>query len=226
MDDNFRFLTFVIFTVALVLQLLAICYLGNQLSAESDGITHVIYLAQWMDHNEKYKRVICILVERSMQLMPIYAGNLFEDSLSTFVKVWNAPSAQQTFVSTVNKYSLLDSQVGINIFQCDCHNGRKTKLVSNSSECIVSTILVLFYALYGCTSQYTNHTCVVDRISEISRFAMDIICIFSVIYFLFLGHINTTFITPASEPSHITLLPPPNTPLSGVKKRKSRLEGH
>lgn len=60
---------------------------GSQLTFVSDNLTRAIYASQWVDCNEKYKRMYRIFVERSMQPMVIYAGNLFELSLPTFLRV-------------------------------------------------------------------------------------------------------------------------------------------
>lgn len=86
-DNTIKFVSVAVYFVGIVNQILLNCYFGNHLSYESDGITSIIYQSQWMDRNEKCKRAMRILVERSMRPMAIWAGGLFELSLPTFVRV-------------------------------------------------------------------------------------------------------------------------------------------
>lgn len=87
MDDPIKFVAVAIYLAAVIVQLLPNCYFGSRLSEESRAITRAIYASQWIDRNEKCKRTIRILTERSMRPMTVYAGGLFDLSLPTFLKV-------------------------------------------------------------------------------------------------------------------------------------------
>lgn len=80
--------TVMVYIASTICQILVNCYLGSRISDESDGITHAIYSSQWIDRSEKCKRACGILAERSMRPITIFAGGVFELSLTTFVKVF------------------------------------------------------------------------------------------------------------------------------------------
>lgn len=126
MDDIFKFLTLAFATVALAIQLLAICFMGSRLSAESNGITHSIYTSKWIDRNEKYKRVMCIMVERSMHPITIRAGGLFEVSLPTFVKVWMELNTTIVCIfPLIILHFPVDHQINLYISQFAAYDGSK-----------------------------------------------------------------------------------------------------
>lgn len=107
MNDYIKLLAVMIYIFADIAQLLPNCYFGSRLANETDGITHAIYLSQWIYRNEKCKRANRILVERSMRPIQIYACGLFELSLPTFVRV---------------------SSINFNFFQCVCIEFRNLQI--------------------------------------------------------------------------------------------------
>lgn len=96
MDDPLNFIILVGPCMCAVIQIWVNCYSGSRLITESDAITSAIYQSQWIDRNEKCKRAVRILAERSIRPMIIYAGGLFELSLPTFVRV----SVDSTYISS------------------------------------------------------------------------------------------------------------------------------
>lgn len=87
LNDKMKFAGVMIYLICVIMQIFLNTFFGSRLSLESDGIAHAIYSSPWMDRNVKCRRAQCILVERSMRPIVIYAGGLFELSLSTFVNV-------------------------------------------------------------------------------------------------------------------------------------------
>lgn len=87
LSSPLKFIGVVVYLVAMISQISVNCYYGSRLSHESDSITLAIYTSQWMERDEKCKRAMRILVERSMRPMTIFAGGLFDLSLPTFVRV-------------------------------------------------------------------------------------------------------------------------------------------
>lgn len=87
LENSLKFIPIMIYLMCVLAQILVNCYFGSRLSYKSDEITHAIYTSPWMDRNEKCKRVVRILVERSRRPMTIYAGGVFELSLQTFLRV-------------------------------------------------------------------------------------------------------------------------------------------
>lgn len=76
-----------VYLTCAVSQILWNCFFGSRVSSESDGLIRAIFASQWMDRNQKCKRALQILGERTRRPMTIYAGGIIELSLQTFVKV-------------------------------------------------------------------------------------------------------------------------------------------
>lgn len=87
LNNLIKFIGFFGYLMCILVQIYLPSYLGSRLSVDSDELTHVIFTTQWIDRNEKCKRVVRILVERTMRPMTVYAGGLFQLSMQTFLKV-------------------------------------------------------------------------------------------------------------------------------------------
>lgn len=104
MENSLKFYVIGVYLICVVAQILLNCALGSRLSAQSDKITHAIYVSHWIDLNETCKRAYLIFVLCSMRPMTIHAGGIFELSLPTFVKV-NFDIFLVWVFDSCNKYS-------------------------------------------------------------------------------------------------------------------------
>lgn len=62
-------------------------YFGTLINVESERLPYEAFKSNWSEEDGEYKKCIMILTERTLRPMKIRAGNVFELSLTTFLKV-------------------------------------------------------------------------------------------------------------------------------------------
>lgn len=72
---------------ALLMQIFIPCYFGAVVLFKSHLITQNIYKSNWIDQNEKYKKVFRIFVERTFHPVQFSAGRVFPLDLGSFLSV-------------------------------------------------------------------------------------------------------------------------------------------
>lgn len=73
--------------MCMIFEIFVPTYAGSLLRLESETLPHNIFESNWMNKNEKYKKSMMILIERTLRPIRIAAGSVFELSLSTLLQV-------------------------------------------------------------------------------------------------------------------------------------------
>lgn len=62
-------------------------FFGSLIHSKSERLPYEAFKSNWSEEDIMFKRAMMILVERTLRPMTIRAGNVFELSLTTFLKV-------------------------------------------------------------------------------------------------------------------------------------------
>nr|XP_023018065.1 odorant receptor Or1-like [Leptinotarsa decemlineata] len=81
------FFAMVILIIALLLQIGIYCYYGTVLYEESDTINFAIYSSDWYNFDEKSKKALIILMERTKRPMLLMTGKILDLSLTTWIMI-------------------------------------------------------------------------------------------------------------------------------------------
>ncbi|XP_054740316.1 odorant receptor 94a-like [Anastrepha obliqua] len=94
-DNPAEFFSMLQYVVAMSLQIFLPCYYANELTVESQNLSHHLYNCDWTGMSVYNRRMIFVYMEYLKQPLVLHAGNFFEIGLPIFSKTMN------------NAYSLL-----------------------------------------------------------------------------------------------------------------------
>lgn len=86
-SDFSRLLNSFMFFGAVTFEILILCYYGDLYCRANEFLIDAIYDCNWMDRDERFKKALLLLLQRSQQTNCLRAGNFIPIRLPTFVKV-------------------------------------------------------------------------------------------------------------------------------------------
>ncbi|CAH1374427.1 unnamed protein product [Tenebrio molitor] len=84
---GYYFVQLVMYFSVILAQIYFYCYYGSTLSEESNSLTNAIYMSNWYNFDEKSKKALIILMERSKNPILVTAGKILDLSLETFATI-------------------------------------------------------------------------------------------------------------------------------------------
>nr|QBB72950.1 odorant receptor [Protaetia brevitarsis] len=101
--DYQQFIKMLFAAVAYLFQLFYYCYVGQQLSDESEKLADAIYECDWyLEYNRDFRKGMVLMIQRGQRKICLTAVGLFELDFSSFVKILRL---------SFSFYTLLDSLV-------------------------------------------------------------------------------------------------------------------
>ncbi|KAM7344689.1 odorant receptor 2a-like [Cochliomyia hominivorax] len=77
----------IVYLCIIVIQVFPICWHVNVLMEKSDYLTTAMYSCNWMDQNNKFRKMLIIFMQRSQITNTVLAGNLAPVTLQTFLAI-------------------------------------------------------------------------------------------------------------------------------------------
>ncbi|XP_061397304.1 odorant receptor 2a-like, partial [Musca vetustissima] len=101
-SDFSRLLNSFMFFGAITIEILILCYFGDLYCRANDFLIDAIYECNWIERDERFKKALLLLLQRSQQTDCIRAGNLIPVRLPTFVKIMKTAYSAFTVLNEVN----------------------------------------------------------------------------------------------------------------------------
>ncbi|XP_005187291.1 odorant receptor 2a-like [Musca domestica] len=101
-SDFSRLLNSFMFFGAITIEILILCYFGDLYCRANDFLIDAIYDCNWIDKDERFKKALLLLLQRSQQADCLKAGNLIPVRLPTFVKIMKTAYSAFTVLNEVN----------------------------------------------------------------------------------------------------------------------------
>ncbi|XP_036328117.1 odorant receptor 59a-like [Rhagoletis pomonella] len=83
-NDIFSYVYYLLFLVAMPLEIFPHCYYGTVVEMEFNQLTYAIFSCNWMDQSAAFKKNLLIFGEQSLRKQIIIAGGMFAVNLDTF----------------------------------------------------------------------------------------------------------------------------------------------
>lgn len=80
----FTYIYYVVFLIAMPLEIFPLCYYGTIVQMEFEELTYGIFSCNWMDQNAAFKKNLRIFAEQSLRTQIVIAGGMFAVNLDTF----------------------------------------------------------------------------------------------------------------------------------------------
>lgn len=82
-----KFMFLIFYSVACTGQLSVPSFYGSSLTITSEGFPYEIFKSSWMNKTKEFKRMMMILVERTLRPVALRIGGVFGLNLMTMLKV-------------------------------------------------------------------------------------------------------------------------------------------
>ncbi|XP_073831196.1 odorant receptor 2a-like [Musca autumnalis] len=101
-DDFSRLLNSFMFLGAITIEILILCYFGDLYCRANEFLIDAIYDCNWIERDERFKKALLLLLQRSQQATCLMAGSLIPVRLPTFVKIMKTAYSAFTVLNEVN----------------------------------------------------------------------------------------------------------------------------
>ncbi|XP_039964697.1 odorant receptor 59a-like [Bactrocera tryoni] len=83
-DGIFTYIYYIVFLIAMPLEVFPLCYYGTCMQLEFEQLTYAIFSCNWMDQSVAFKKNLLIFAEQSLREQIVIAGGMFAVNLGTF----------------------------------------------------------------------------------------------------------------------------------------------
>ncbi|KAI8126968.1 Odorant receptor 2a [Lucilia cuprina] len=90
-----------IYLSVILIQIFPTCWHVNTIMEKSDYLTTAMYRCNWMDQNQKFRKMLIIFMQRSQKTNTVLAGNLAPVTLQTFLAIIRFSFSMFTIFSQV-----------------------------------------------------------------------------------------------------------------------------
>lgn len=99
--DLFDRIYYVIYIVAMGIQLFPTCYYGSDFVLQFEELHYAVFSCNWIDQSKSFKRHMMIFTERSLRRTIALAGGMFPIHLDTFFATCKAAYSLFTLIMTM-----------------------------------------------------------------------------------------------------------------------------
>ncbi|XP_028895352.2 odorant receptor 59a-like [Zeugodacus cucurbitae] len=83
-DGIFAYIYYIVFLIAMPLEIFPLCYYGTSVQMEFEQLTYAIFSCNWVFENATFKQDLRIFTEQSLRKQIVIAGGMFAVNLDTF----------------------------------------------------------------------------------------------------------------------------------------------
>lgn len=83
-NDIFSYVYYVVFLLAMPLEVFPLCYFGTSAQMEFEQLSYAIFSCNWVAQNTAFKKNLLIFTEQSLRKQIVIAGGMFAVNMDTF----------------------------------------------------------------------------------------------------------------------------------------------
>ncbi|XP_054728309.1 odorant receptor 7a-like [Anastrepha obliqua] len=87
--------------VALLMEVYPLCYYGQSLLDDSNRLANTIFHGNWMEQNEKFRKMLVVFTQHTQKPMELLAGKLIPINLTTFVGIAKFSFTLYSFINNM-----------------------------------------------------------------------------------------------------------------------------
>ncbi|CAD7085736.1 unnamed protein product [Hermetia illucens] len=76
--------------ICVLIEICLPCFCGNEIEYENNQFTTALYSCNWMDQNQKFKKTLIFVMQKTEKPLEIYAGGVVKVSISTLLGVFKS----------------------------------------------------------------------------------------------------------------------------------------